>query len=364
MKKLILAFGLLLTLLPVNALACVNGPEGTDANCEETTEQVQTEQPRFSIGDNLTTSGEKQKSSFFAGNTVTDSSLVTGAAFVAGNKLELDGKYEYGFHAGNGVTIKGTYEKDLFAAGNSLIIEKDAKLARDIFAAGNVVTIRANIPGDVFIAANKLVLEDVTIEGDVNIIVNTLEIKGDVKIGKTLTRNDDAKVTGTFTSVGKEETYTKPEAKVNPIASALFDLGGKLVMMIILMLVGKGFFKKIIEFIESATNDDMKKTIFVGVCAALVAPLAAVALLFTIVGVPAALVIGGLYAILMYLGTIITAVYLNERFFKIKNGMVGATLGLAILNVVCMAPYLGALIGLVVSVFGFSLIVRVLFWND
>ena len=62
MKKIILAFGLLLTFLPINASACVNGPEGTDANCEETTEQVQTEQTRFLVGDNLVTSGEKQNS--------------------------------------------------------------------------------------------------------------------------------------------------------------------------------------------------------------------------------------------------------------------------------------------------------------
>lgn len=364
MKKLILAFGFLLTFLPVNVSACVNGPEGTDANCEETTEQTQVEQPRFSIGDNLNTSGEKQRSSFFAGSTITDNSLVTGVAFVAGNKLELNGKYEYGFHAGNGVTINGTYEKDVFAAGNNLVIEKDAKLARDIFAAGNVITIRAHVPGDVFIAANKLVLEDVSIDGDVNIIVNTLEIKGEVKIGKTLTRNKDAKVVGELASVGKEETYVKPEVKVNPITSMLFSLGGKLIMMIIMMLACKGFVKRMIDFIESATNDDMRKTLFGGVCAALIIPLAAVALLFTIIGLPVALVIAGLYIVLMYIGTIITAIYLNERFFKIKNSMVGATLGLAVLSVICMAPYLGTLIGLVVSTFGFSLIVRVLFWND
>ncbi|MBR6532428.1 hypothetical protein IKT64_01520 [Candidatus Saccharibacteria bacterium] len=362
MKKIILAFGLLLTFLPINASACVNGPEGTDANCEETVEQ--TEQTRFSVGDNLVTSGEKKKSSFFAGSEITDSSLVTGPAFVAGNKLDLSGKYEYGFHVGNGVTINGTYEKDLFAVGNSLVIEKDAKLPRDVFIAGNVVTIRADISGDVFIAANKLVLENVAIEGDLNVVLNTLEIKGEVKIGKTLTRNNDAKVSGEFASVGKEEVYEKPQVSINPIMSTLFALGGKLVVMLIFMLIGKKFFKKLVDFIQSATGEDMKKAVWIGLAAIVAAPLAALALLFTVVGVPAALVIGGLYVILMYLGSIITAVYLNERFLKIKNGMIGATLGLTILSVLCMAPYLGSLIGLIASVFGASLMIRILFWND
>ena len=362
MKKIILAFGLLLTFLPINASACVNGPEGTDANCEETVEQ--TEQTRFSVGDNLVTSGEKKKSSFFAGSEITDSSLVTGPAFVAGNKLDLSGKYEYGFHVGNGVTINGTYEKDLFAVGNSLVIEKDAKLPRDVFIAGNVVTIRANISGDVFIAANKLVLEDATIEGDLNVVLNTLEIKGEVKIGKTLTRNNDAKVSGEFASVSKEEVYEKPRVSINPVMSTLFALGGKLVAMIIFMLIGKKFFKKLVDFIQSATGEDMKKAVWIGLAAIVAAPLAALALLFTVVGVPAALVIGGFYVILMYLGSIITAVYLNERFLKIKNGMIGATLGLTILSVLCMAPYLGSLIGLIASVFGASLMIRILFWND
>lgn len=364
MKKIILAFGLLLTFLPINASACVNGPEGTDANCEETTEQVQTEQTRFSVGDNLVTSGEKQNSSFFAGSEVIDSSLVTGPAFVAGNKVDLSGKYEYGFHVGNGVVIKGSYEKDLFAVGNSLVIEKDAKLPRDVFIAGNVVTIRANISGDVFIAANKLVLEDATIEGDLNVVLNTLEIKGEVKIGKTLTRNNDAKVSGEFASVGKEEVYEKPQVSINPIMSTLFALGGKLVVMLIFMLIGKKFFKKLLDFIQGATNDDMKKAILVGLAAFIAAPLAAIALLFTVVGVPAALLIGGFYVIVMYLGSIITAVYLNERFFKIKNGMVGATLSLVVLAVLGMAPYLGSLIGLVASIFGASLMIKILFWND
>lgn len=363
MKKIILAFGLLLTLLPVSASACVNGPEGTDANCE-LTETVETEQERIVVGGDITTEGQRKKSSFFAGNNVTDKSLITGPAFVAGNQLELSGQYEYGFLAGNGVKINGTYDKDLFAAGNSIVIEEDTKIGRDVFVAGNVVTIRTNVAGDVFIAANKLVLEDVTISGDVNLIVNSIEIKGEVKIAKTLTRNNGAKISGQFASVGKEETYEVVKVTVNPIVSTLLGLGSKLVVMIILMLIGKKFINALLELISSATSNDMTRIVLTGLGLFVAVPVAAVMLLFTIVGIPAALILGGLYVILMYLGSIVTSVYLNERFFKIKNGMIGTMLGLVLLAVLGTAPYIGSLIGLIASIFGFSLTVRVLFWKN
>ena len=366
MKKIILAFGFLLTLLPVSASACVNGPEGTDSNCEET-EVVETEQPRFVAGTDLNTDGKRQNSSFFAATNIDDNSLITGPAFMAGNQLRLNGKYEYGFHAGNGVTINGTYDKDLFAAGNVVTVSEEAKVGRDVFIAGNVVTIRTNISGDLFVAANKLVLDNVEITGDVNVIVNIIEYKGEVKIGKTLTRNSNAKITGEAASLGKEETYVINEPSNNPmmaLVATLFGIASKLVVMIIFMLIGKNFFKALVDLIGSATSNDMTKIVLIGLGLFIAVPLAAVALLFTVIGLPAALIALGGYAILMYLGSIVTAIYLNERFFKIKNGMIGALIGIVLLGVLSTAPYLGSLVSLIASVFGFGLTVRVLFWKN
>lgn len=363
MKKIIaIVFGLFITITPVNAFACVGGEEGLDANCTETTETKQEEQSRFDTGTKLTTSGEVKKSSFFAGNEIIDETKINGLAFMAGNDLTSNGKYEYGFLAGNRVEINGEYERDLFALGNNLTISDGAKVGRDVFIAGNIITIKSEVPGDIFVAANKIVLDGAVIKGDLNVAANSVDFRGEVKIEGTFKHNDDIKKLSEIKGV-KEETYTIPKIRLDPVYSMLFGIASKLVAMIVLVLVCKKFLAALIEKIKSDTSSDLTHTVLIGLGSLLLVPISMIVLLITIVGVPVAIAVGAAYAVMLYFSSVVTAIYLNEKWFKIKNGIVGAALGVVAIALVSSIPYLGALFGLMATIFGFGYTLRVLFWK-
>ncbi|MBR6965058.1 hypothetical protein IKH83_01955 [Candidatus Saccharibacteria bacterium] len=367
MKKiLIFVFGLFLTLTPLSASACGVGSttkNGESLDCVETAEAEEAkEQSRFDAGTKLTTSGEVKKSSFFAGNEIIDDTKINGLAFMAGNELISNGEYEYGFLAGNRIEINGKYERDLFAAGNNLTIADDAKVGRDVFVAGNIITVKAEIPGDIFIAANKIILDGAAIEGDLNVAANSVEFRGDVKINGTFKHNDDIKKIGEIKGVN-EETYTIPKIRLDPVYSTLFGIASKLVAMIVLVLVCKKFLAALIEKINSDTSSDVTRTVLIGVGSLLLVPISMIVLLITIVGVPVAIAVGAAYAVMLYFSSVVTAIYVNEKWLKIKNGVVGAALGVVIISLASSIPYLGALIGLIATTFGFGYTIRVLFWK-
>lgn len=374
MRKILIAvFGLFLTLVPLNAAACGVGATGTNGesldDCSEETQVTTTEaeqkeeRQRFTISTEAVLEGNIKNSSFFLANDGTDKSIVGGPLFMIGNQISSEGKYEYGFMAGSTATISGEYTRDLFAAANNLTIDENAKIGRDVFVAGNIVKLKnVHIPGDAYIAANKLTFENVTIDGNLNLAGGSLKVT-DSSVGGTFNHNDGLKREGELKS-RLEETYTIVTQTIDPVIGMLFGLVSKLVWMVLLMVFCKKFFVNLVENINSDISNDMFKAILIGAGAFIGIPILAVILLMTIVGIPVALILLAAYAVLVYTGTIATAVYLNERFFKIKNGTVGATLGLVIISAVGLAPYLGTMLGLVATVLGFSLIIRTVFGKN
>ena len=130
-------------------------------------------------------------SMFTAGDDVSTNNMVKGIDFTAGNNLNINGSSEYGMFAGNSINFKGMVTRDLFVAGNQIVIDSSANIARDLYVAGNTITISADIKGNIFLAASEVIIDSKEISGDVTLNSGKLTISDNTKINGTLKYNDN-----------------------------------------------------------------------------------------------------------------------------------------------------------------------------
>jgi hypothetical protein len=119
--------------------------------------------------------------------------------------------------------------------------------------------------------------------------------------------------------------------------------------------------KKHLSNLNNLLTENANKAITWGILASLIIPLSAILLIFSIIGLPLALMIVILWLILLCLGKIIIAIligkYLLDKFIKNEQSFTMALIiGVVILWLLCAIPYLGWIISFVASSFGLGVI--------
>lgn len=307
---------------------------------------------------------------FLAGNEVTSKDRVDGIHFLAGNLVEFTGSVEYGAFAGNSLKVNGEVEKDLFVAGNSIEIGEDTNVGRDLYAAASTVLIKANLNGNAFVGGTRVVLENVTIAGDLSLAADEIVVKGKVSITGTLKYNDNAIVTGLENlSTGKTETYVGSSNKIDlsfatSITTKLIFLLGRLLVAIVLIAIAGKFSKRLIDEFNPKNS---WKDLALGLGLLLATPLAIIFTAITVIGLPLGLVGLGFYVLFAYLSTSATGLVIGDLLAKyaFKNEklhiFLKAAMGITLLTLLGLIPYVGGLISGLATCFGFGYLVHKVF---
>jgi uncharacterized membrane protein len=295
---------------------------------------------------------------FIGDDNVKYNHQVNGIAFIAGNNVLVTGNEDYGCIAGNNVNFNGNIQNDLFIAGNNVsIISSENTIGRDLYAAGNVVTISENINGNAFVAGDEVVLKDITINGDINISAEKVNIEGNVIITGTFKVNDNAKVTGedNLTS-GNKETYANNDKKIvkNNFVSTITGLA----MLLILGFVLHFVFPKVYE--KANKKNDTKSILMnmlYGLLVLIIVPIISIILMCTIIGTMLGIIIILLYVITLLISAIIASMVagkaiLNKLFKTSDNAYLSITIGLVLFKLFELIPYVGTLIYFLIFIFG------------
>ena len=80
--------------------------------------------------DNVTFEDTVNGDSAIAGNLVDIIGNIDGIGFIAGQKVNVNGNLEYGFLAGQNVNINGQISKNIYAAGETITLSKDANIGK------------------------------------------------------------------------------------------------------------------------------------------------------------------------------------------------------------------------------------------
>lgn len=353
----------------------IEGADGVVANCVDSVDESEDvvispahDTAYSEAGESVTSEKEISHSYFLAGNQVESKDDVYGLAAFAGYSVHFSGSAEYAALAGNSVVVSGEINNDLFVAGNAVEITEEASIGRDLFGAANSFLIKTNLNGNVFVSGNRLVLENVTIDGDVSAGFDEITIKGKSAISGTFSYNDNAVVTGLENlSTGETKTYSGAKKNitfVTTLTDKVIAILGRLLVTIVLVGVCAKFSKRLLD--EFAPRSAWKYLAF-GLGLIIVAPLAAVFIMVSVIGIPLGLIGLGTYILFAYLASSVTGGVLGhllaEKVFKQSKMhiLLQYTIGVILIELLSLVPYIGALVTALSACFGFGYLVRKVF---
>ncbi len=310
----------------------------------------------FYAGNIVTVDANINGTTFIAGNDVTINGDVEGDLFIAGNKVNINGNVNgnvYG--AGSIVSLAGKVEKDAFLAGESVQQAEGATIGRDVNIGANNVTLNAEIGRHVNIGATSLTAgEGMKIAGNLNAEVEVADKP-----------NIESKVSGetkwkapAATAADRQEMSTSAKVIAAITGIILSTLSG-LFLWGVIRVIKPRYWKKN----RIVAENNILKSMGIGLLAIIVIPIVAIILLITVIGVPTSIIGMLLFMIALYIAKIIVAEVIGSKIIKERNGkelhygVWGVLLGLVILNVLSAIPYIGILVSIATVLLGFGAII-------
>ncbi|MBQ1496639.1 MAG: hypothetical protein IIZ40_04775 [Bacilli bacterium] len=307
---------------------------------------------------------ELNGSSFVAGYTVDIDSKVNGMLFAAGNKVDVDGSSDYLFAAGSNVRIDGASFMDGFIAGNFINLVSGT-VNRDLYVAGEVIEINSDIERNAYIAGSTVKING-NINGNAKIYAENIEISDSAKINGILTYSKDSKVniskSANINKVNIVKGLTKKD-KTDIVITKIYNAFISIVNMYLIGVLILVFGTKIISKIESMTKDEFISNLGYGLITFVLVPMLSFILAITMIGLGAAVIAFILYLVLAYLSTIFSGYYISNLLLKnkISNKYVLLLIGIVGIKLLKLIPVLGSIVGILSLCLGLGIIIRILF---
>ncbi|MGM9878482.1 MAG: polymer-forming cytoskeletal protein [Bacilli bacterium] len=300
--------------------------------------------------------------SAIAGNLVDIIGNIDGIGFIAGQTVNVNGNLEYGFLAGQNVNINGNITKNVYSAGETITISKDATIGRDLFLAGNNIILNGNLQRNIRIYATNVTIEkDATIEGNITIEASNIKVEDGAVIKGTLKYNKDTKSDiNSNSNIGKITTYEISDNKGFNTSELLVSLLNMIVVFLVITIIIPKTLDKTNELYEKKNNNYIKN-IGIGFLILICVPLISLILLASNIGVYLGLIMALLYAIAIYLSFIISGYLLANlilvKLMKLKtNRYLSGIIGIIFLKILMFIPVLSTIICLIAITLGLATI--------
>jgi cytoskeletal protein CcmA (bactofilin family) len=312
----------------------------------------------YLFGEVITVSGIVTGDAVLFGREVVVDGNIMGSLLVFAETIRIDGNVAGTVRGGsNSFLFHGSSGRDLMIMANSITVS--GPVGQDLFAAANNGTVTGSVGRDLKISMNRLIV-DGPVGGDINALVSELVIGPNALVSGKVTYtseteatiNNQAVIGGNITRLEPPKTEVTGRSAgrsvwgfVRPILSLLFVA---LLMILLFPAVTKG----------SAAMIGEKPTSSLGTGALIVfvAPIAALILLATVIGIPVSFLSMLLYIVLIYLSRVFAGYFLAELAFN-KFGVelhpvLKALVGVLVLALIFKIPYIGWLIHLAAVIFG------------
>ena len=276
----------------------------------------------------------------------------------------------------NTATINGSIARNVNFVGNNLNIERTAQINWDLLTGALKTNIKGVIKGNVY--GNS---ETVSLSGKIGKNFNfsnysnaqVINISPEANINGNLYYNEGAKIAiaekaniAGNTEIIKKETNNQGETS-RDIWLFVYKIFAILVIGLVVISLGKKHIPELNLLIQGKAS----KAFTWGFLASLIAPLATIILIFSIIGIPLALIIIFAWIILFCLAKIIVALFIgkylisifnketNKNFFhplNDKNLIFSLVIGVVVLWLLFTIPYIGWLISFLAGSIGLGAI--------
>ncbi|WP_107994756.1 bactofilin family protein [Trichococcus paludicola] len=331
------------------------------------------EGPGFFAGNVVKVDGNVEGTTFVSGQDVRINGNINGDLFVAAQTISIKGTVTGNIYgAGQALTFDGQSESDVFFAGQNISIGQDASVGRDLFVAGATILQEGIIQRNLFGGGAEVVLSG-QIGGDANLQTDSLKLQDGANIAGDLNYKgeNEADIGAGATIAGDTdwefaETMDKGTTAVREsnrpymkFVWFLWSLASALLIWFLIRIWRPAFWQNTTRPLA----EQPLKTLGVGLLTLLVVPPMIILAMVTVIGIPIALILGAVYPIALYLSRIIVAVFLGQwlanrfKWPELHKGVWLVLLGLIILGVLRMPPFIGFLSSLLIVMAGLGSLV-------
>jgi len=333
----------------------------------------------YTGGNMISINGDIEKSLYVGGNIISINGNVEGSINAGGSTIVIRGNVGDSVHAGGGnILIEGIIEEDLFIGGGNITISKSASIGGDLIIGGGTVDIQGPVVGDVKLGGGQVTINS-KIGGQVNAKVDELTLGPQAEIVKDLiytspkeaSIDENAKILGTV-DYEKVEIKKLSIFKSKGLLFGILTLGFliKVLMGIVAGLVLIYLFGKMIKRTVKESLANFWANLGKGFAALILTPIAAIIILVTIIGAPLAGLIGTGYVLIISLSSILASITFGSWLIKVIKkrdeylvNWQAVVLGVIVLKIVVLIPYIGWLVGLVFMLVGLGVIYRMVYQN-
>ncbi|MCX6798040.1 MAG: hypothetical protein NTX66_02390 [Candidatus Falkowbacteria bacterium] len=324
----------------------------------------------YLVGQNIVVDGNVNGDLITISQSLTVNGEVGGDIIALAQTININGGVAGNIRlAGNDINLNGPVQKNINLLAAKINFSERATANEDLLLAGTTADINGSILGNLYGFANIFNISG-KVGKNVNLktpnnsqpsainISSEAIINGDFNYTSRTTANiiNKAAITGKITQI-------QPELKqTSEIMAWLWRRLYSLFAALIIGLVLVSLFKKKIVGLDKDLEDKVKKIIWPGLIALIIAPIVVIILAITFIGLPLALILLALWLIAMYLAKILVAItfglWLSGKLLaKQKNNLILVMIiGVVATWILFSLPYLGWLISLLATIGGLGLI--------
>ena len=283
-----------------------------------------------------------------AGRTIMINGTVNGSIIAAGETVNINGEVTHAVRVmGKTLNISGTIGRDLLVACRDFSMVSTAEIGGDLLLGAGTACINGLIKGDLNSGVNRLTIASTaSIQGKLNYIS-----------GNEANIQSGAQIKGTI-------NHKLPEVKEKQVAGIglwwiVIGFLMTLVLGIIIVLLAPIRVKAVTDSIRTRPWASLGW----GAVILIATPIIALIVCITIIGLPLGLIALVLYAIAIYLTQLFVGLLIGQliigafRGVETRAALVGAlVLGLAILRLLRLIPFVGFFFGLATVLFGLGAI--------
>jgi cytoskeletal protein CcmA (bactofilin family) len=366
MKHLkVIVLALLFGATPVVAWAGLAHAQTFSANTDEHRTVNST---LYSAGHTVDVRGTVNGDVFCAGETVTVNATVHGDVICAGQDITIKGHVDGDVRvAGQTVHIGAQVQRNLTLFAQTFTLDSDAKVGQDALVNGGTSDVQGSVGRDMILNSSdgtvmNTVGRNLRFSGDDLHIRSGATVHGDVQYTST----HDADISS-LAHISGSTHHTVPDQSRRHGHRGMvvgFSLGFYLIALMLLgvtALVLVLLFPKPLHEVSGVIARSMGKTLLTGFLAGLAVPIAFFVLLFSLVGIPLAVILLLAWFLVLLLSGPVAAYYLGSMVLaKSKNSILMMMLGTFLLVTLYFVPVIGMLAMLVASWLGSGAILLML----
>jgi len=377
MRKKILLFGVIALMLGM-VLAPFAASAAFDSNENHFVpkDKVIT-QNYFKAGNNIDIAGTLEKDAYVAGQIINIDGVVKGDVFAAGNILRINGTVEGSVRfAGQTMIVNGEVKRNVMMAGTNLSIAKDAMVDWEVLFAGNMLELDGVVGGDVR-AAGAMMRVNGELAGDIFAEVDTIEFLDGAKVngGVFYKSNREVSVSEKASIVGLVERSEvkapgadkQSDSDVKKSLAGLFAglMAFSFLSLLLIAIVVIALAPKRVNEVAEEVKKNFWRNFGIGLLFIIVTPIACILAMFTVIGIPLALIVLVTYFIVLFIAKIFFAIGFMKlvfKWFKKRKEwhlMLLALIGLFLLILIKAIPVIGWAVGLIATATGFGALMAV-----